>query len=393
MNGRFQKAKPILERLQSKGFEAYFVGGAVRDDLMHRQINDVDIASNATPSEVKEIFPKHFDVGIQHGTIMISFEGETYEVTTFRLDGAYLDNRRPSEVKFVRNLRDDLERRDFTINAFAMDAEGKIFDYFNGQEDLKSKVIRAVNNPNKRFQEDALRMLRAIRFVSQLGFQLDQETMSAIQANAALIKNISQERITVEFEKTLMGVCPEAGITTLIEAKLHQFLFGLKNLIPINFEGLSTINEKWSYLIVSLQLDNENIATKEMLQKWKCPNDRIIAVCSIIDTLNLVNTKGWSNHLLFQAGVETAVSAEKIHRKINKNKHYNIQEAFEQLPIHSAKELAITGHDLLDWFNKPAGPWLGEILNQVISMILANTLENEKEQIREWLIQNKLIQS
>ena len=166
----YQKALPILKKIEAAGFEAYFVGGSVRDVLLGQPIHDVDIATSAFPAEIKEIFPRTIDVGIEHGTVLVLDGDEQYEITTFRTESAYQDFRRPDQVEFVRSLEEDLKRRDFTINAFALKEDGEIVDLFDGLVDLENNVLRAVGNPHERFHEDALRMMRGLRFVSQLGF-------------------------------------------------------------------------------------------------------------------------------------------------------------------------------------------------------------------------------
>lgn len=168
----FIKALPVLRILIEAGHQAYFVGGAVRDSYMKRAIGDVDIATDAAPDQVERLFQRTVDVGKEHGTIIVLWEDETYEVTTFRTESDYVDFRRPSEVQFISSLEEDLKRRDLTINAMAMTADGKVLDYFGGKKDIDQKVIRTVGKPEDRFQEDALRMLRAVRFMSQLGFTL-----------------------------------------------------------------------------------------------------------------------------------------------------------------------------------------------------------------------------
>ena len=171
----FTKAMPVLQRLEDAGFEAYFVGGSVRDVLLDRHVHDIDITTSAYPEEVKELFEKSIDTGIKHGTVTVLYEGESYEITTFRTESGYQDFRRPDHVTFVQNLDEDLKRRDFTINALAMDIRGQIIDPFNGVEDLKKRVIRAVGNPETRFHEDGRRMMRAVRFMSQLEFKLERK--------------------------------------------------------------------------------------------------------------------------------------------------------------------------------------------------------------------------
>ncbi len=200
LSSEFVAAQPVLQRLEAAGFEAYFVGGAVRDMLLQKPIHDVDIASAAFPEEVKKQFDKTVDTGIQHGTVMVLDHGLGYEITTFRTESTYTDFRRPDTVTFVRSLSEDLQRRDFTINALAMTYDGEIVDLFEGLADLSAGVIRAVGEAEVRFTEDALRMMRALRFSAQLGFQIAPDTRAALQRLAPNLAKIAVERIRVEFE-------------------------------------------------------------------------------------------------------------------------------------------------------------------------------------------------
>lgn len=178
----FREALAIIEKIEEAGHQAFFVGGCVRDFLLKRPIGDVDITTSAKPFEVQAIFDEVIPVGIQHGTVIIRHRGISYEVTTFRLEGEYSDQRHPDSVQFIDKIDEDLARRDFTINALAMDKHGHIIDLFQGREDIEKALIRAVGNGHDRFQEDPLRILRAIRFSSQLGFQIEENTLKAIMA-------------------------------------------------------------------------------------------------------------------------------------------------------------------------------------------------------------------
>ncbi len=199
----------IIDTLLKAGFSAYAVGGAVRDAILGRPCHDFDITTSATPDEVKSLFPKTVDTGIKHGTVTVLQDGDAVEVTTFRADGKYLDNRKPESVTLVKNVSDDLARRDFTINALCFNRYEGIIDLFSGQKDLKEKIIRAIGNPEERFSEDALRILRAVRFSAQLGFQIEENTKNAIIKCAHLVKNLSVERISSEVDKILMSDSPE----------------------------------------------------------------------------------------------------------------------------------------------------------------------------------------
>lgn len=204
-----QHANYIIKTLQHYGYEAYIVGGCVRDAVLGKKPADWDITTSAKPLQIKSIFQKTVDTGLKHGTVTVLMEKEPFEVTTYRIDGEYEDHRRPNEVTFTTNLREDLMRRDFTINAMAYNDKDGLVDLFGGMEDLKKKVIRCVGNPDDRFDEDALRMLRAVRFAAQLGFEIEKPTMDAIRRKYSFLKDISAERIQVELTKLLVSNHPE----------------------------------------------------------------------------------------------------------------------------------------------------------------------------------------
>ena len=196
----FQEALPIVEKLKSAGYEAYFVGGSVRDAILGRTIHDVDIATSAYPEETKKVFTRTIDIGIEHGTVLVLHGKQEYEITTFRTEDVYVDYRRPSQVSFVRSLEEDLKRRDFTVNAFALSDEAQIIDLFAGLKDLEDKVLRAVGAAQERFNEDALRIMRGFRFAATLNFDIEEKTFKAMQETAPLLEKISVERIFIEFD-------------------------------------------------------------------------------------------------------------------------------------------------------------------------------------------------
>ena len=200
-------AKKAIKMLVDSGYEAYAVGGCVRDMLMGNQAHDFDITTNALPHQTQEVFKNErtIETGLKHGTLTVLLEGESLEITTYRVDGEYLDSRHPESVSFTRKLEDDLSRRDFTMNALVYNDKDGVLDYFNGKADIENKIIRAIGDPKKRFSEDALRILRAIRFSSVLGFKIDEETKKAMVECKHLLHNISGERIAVEINKFVMG--------------------------------------------------------------------------------------------------------------------------------------------------------------------------------------------
>ena len=244
----------ILEKLNEHGYDGYIVGGAVRDYIMGNVPHDWDIATNAKPDQVKAMFSKTIDTGIKHGTVTAMLAGTGYEITTYRCDGKYSDGRHPDDVSFVNSIEEDLARRDFTINAMAMDAEGRIVDPFGGMDDLKRGVIRCVGNPDDRFSEDALRMMRAVRFESKFGFELDDTVKSAIKRNADKIENVSAERIRDEFTKMLVSDNPKKGFVDAYET-------GLTAKIMPEFDALMKCeqNSPWHY-------DNVGIHTLDSVE-------------------------------------------------------------------------------------------------------------------------------
>ncbi|MBO4873644.1 MAG: CCA tRNA nucleotidyltransferase [Lachnospiraceae bacterium] len=225
------KAESILNTLQEAGYEAYIVGGCVRDSLLGRKPGDWDITTSALPQTVQKLFRRTVATGIQHGTVTVMLGRDGFEVTTYRSDGTYTDGRHPDSVSFVSSLREDLSRRDFTVNAMAYSPRNGLIDLFGGTEDLKAGIIRAVGNPVERFTEDALRMLRAVRFSAQLGFGIDPETFAAIRKLAPRLTMVSKERIRDEISKLLLSDHPDhfeiladAGITSVIMPRFDEML-------------------------------------------------------------------------------------------------------------------------------------------------------------------------
>ena len=231
-----EKVKAILLQLHQAGYEAYTVGGCVRDSILGRLPDDWDITTNALPQQVKQVFRRTIDTGIEHGTVTVRYEGESFEVTTYRLDGKYEDHRHPDNVSYTRNLREDLMRRDFTINAMAYNEQDGLVDLFGGLRDLNDHIVRCVGSPKERFNEDALRVLRAVRFCAKLGFQMDAATKEAATELAPSLKFISAERIRTELEKLIMSPHPEemrlayeCGITAVVLPEFDAEMQAVQN--------------------------------------------------------------------------------------------------------------------------------------------------------------------
>ncbi len=296
----------ILEKFNSNGFEAFIVGGCVRDSLLNKKPQDYDITTNAFPEKIEELFDKTIPTGIKHGTVTVLIDKNPYEVTTYRVDGEYLNNRKPKDVKFVSNIEEDLSRRDFTINAMAYSPYLGFKDCFNGKEDLKNKLIRCVGDPDKRFSEDALRMLRAIRFSCQLNFKIEKLTAESIRKNFKLIKNISMERIQSEFTKIILSNDPDKGLMLLRKLGFSDFLIEeFKSLKLINcYDVYDDIHDTYG-LINSLPkklhvrlaglfykvFNSENAVEKcrTILKKLKYDNNTINDTCNLVENINNIS--------------------------------------------------------------------------------------------------------
>ncbi|MEE3953091.1 CCA tRNA nucleotidyltransferase [Peribacillus frigoritolerans] len=393
MDRLFLKSVPILELIEEAGFEAYFVGGSVRDYILGRPINDVDIASSATPQEIKRIFPNTADIGIDHGTVLVITDTGTYEITTFRTESGYSDFRRPDAVKFVRSLTEDLQRRDFTMNAIAMDKTGKIIDPFNGKRDLAQKRIITVGNPHERFHEDALRMMRALRFVSQLDFELDQETFDSLKENAQNLSEIAVERILVEFEKLAAGSNKIKAFSLLLESGLYQYLplFSSKkdHLMDLLNLPLHQLNAAEIWSIIMIHTKDQEI--EEALRAWKLP---LKTIRNVQRTIKLVKSKEPTAIDVFQAGHGITVQAAKVRAALNggnvSDAEENAHQRYNELIIKQMSDLAVTGTDLLIWHQEKPGPWVKEYLEKILKAVLNEELRNDKEEIKRWLVKCNL---
>lgn len=387
----FLSAAPIIQKLEEYGFEAYFVGGAVRDYLLNRTINDVDIATSATPDEMKMVFSDTVDIGTEHGTILVLYKGIGYEVTTFRTEGEYIDYRRPDKVNFVRSLNEDLQRRDFTMNAIAMNKEGKIIDPFNGYAAINNKMIESVGNPKERFHEDALRMIRAIRFVSQLNFTLNNKTKHAIIENAHLLQFIAVERLFAEFTKLINGINKKNAIKLLYDCGLWKHLPSIKknhDLFPLCSEldiELLSENQVWLILIFLSKTNHP----EAWLRAWRMPVKQIKYLTRALTALHNRFKEEWTVYSLYQTSKQVSIDVEMVFQTINKKSVIGITEKlenqFRSMPIQNREEINVSGTDLMTWFNRPGGPWIKQALDSIERAILRQEIINEKSAIKGWI--------
>ncbi|EOD9707677.1 CCA tRNA nucleotidyltransferase [Staphylococcus aureus] len=389
----FEQARPILEQIQDNGFEAYYVGGSVRDYVMGRNIHDIDITTSATPDEIESIFSHTIPVGKEHGTINVVFNDENYEVTTFRAEEDYVDHRRPSGVTFVRDLYEDLQRRDFTMNAIAMDTAYKLYDYFDGQQDINNRIIRTVGIAEERFQEDALRVIRCLRFQSQLSFDIAMETFEAMRTQMADIKFLSIERIVIELTKLMRGINVEESFNHLKSLKAFNYMPYFEQLDmnqinvtePIDLELLiAIVSVKFdiNYSLKPLKLSNRQV--KDINQYIQIMN----ALPSIITKEQLkMFVYDYDTNLIKNVMVAADVlKANDIqgHEPLIVNLQ-TIDETLHRLPMHNRKDMMVNGGVLMAHLNAKSGPWLKDVLRQIEIAIVTGKVSNEETEILKWV--------
>ena len=377
---QWQAATNVIHIIEQAGFEAYIVGGAVRDYYLKKDNADVDIATSALPEEIQAIFSQTIDVGIEHGTVLVLDCGEPIEVTTYRTESTYSDHRRPDAVHFVRNLQEDLKRRDFTMNAMALSQNGDYIDYFHGREDIDAKVIRAVGDPYERFKEDALRMLRAIRFSAQLDFEIEAQTFTAIKQQASSIRFIAQERIHMELSKVWTAKCPARAIDYLEQTGLANFLGG--SFQQPQWQSFQTENPQvgWAYFCFVNDRDTS------ILSSYRCSNKEKQFAKLIFEAydclkmgLQVMDYFRFDDSILQTAYQFAIWQQDKLTISLKE-----IQQIKKALPIQQPSELAVTGHDFMQWSEKKRGPWIKHALDAALLAVLLNEVANDKQQLKEW---------
>lgn len=370
----------IIKKLEKSGFEAFFVGGCVRDVLMGKSPGDIDITTNAFPQDVMRIFEKTYPTGIAHGTVTVAEAGITAEVTTYRCEKGYKDFRHPDGVEFVSDINEDLRRRDFTMNAIAYNPSVGIIDNFGGQKDIENKVIRSVGESDRRFSEDALRMVRAVRFSSALGFEIERETLDSIWKNAHLAANISKERIAVEFEKAILGDYPENACTLqetgliryiaensgVIDFSKFRTLAGLPKIAPLRFSVIMK-GDKVADFLKELRFSNETIKTTEQLIAG-------VGIENRMEIKRYINKNGIKN-----AELLVYLNSEKYKTELEKI-------LSEKQPVF-VKDLKINGTDLAE--KGITGRKTGNVLLKLLEKVWENPEINTKEKLTE-LIEEEL---
>lgn len=398
------EVKFIISELESHEYEAFAVGGCIRDSLLGRTPNDWDITTSAKPEEVKEIFHRTVDTGIKHGTVTVLIGKKSFEITTYRVDGAYTDGRHPESVRYSKYLKEDLRRRDFTINAFAYNDEVGLRDEFYGFRDMEWKIIRAVGNVEDRFSEDALRMMRAIRFAAQLGFNIELNTYNAIIKLAPNIKKVSAERIQVELTKTLMSDHPEV---TIEYAKTGLFV----EILPVLYDTLSGISAQKTLELLkyvprmvimryaALLRYRTPEEARDVLRKLKLDNFTINTVTKLVEYQNDINDVIEENDISVREAIHKYgtdllelmfVFAEADGRMKREYTGFNSRgrnvhlktikklydEILERGDCVNLKGLAVNGSDLMEL--GIVGEQIGETLNWLLHIVMENPALNNK---------------
>ena len=382
----FQEALPVLKKIKNAGFEAYFVGGSVRDALLNRPIHDVDLASYSYPEETQRIFERTIDVGIEHGTVLVLEDNHEYEVTTFRTEDIYVDYRRPSHVTFVRSLEEDLKRRDFTINALALDEAGNVIDLFAGLADLENQILRAVGTPSERFNEDALRIMRGFRFQAALGFDLDTDTFQAMKLCAPLLEKISVERTFIEFDKLLTAFYWRKGLKSLIASGATDYLPDMRNHqsqletlfnFQVDFQFTSS-EQAWATLLMVLQVKN----VKKFLKHWKTSNEFQKRVEQIVTIYTIRQTHFLNKEECYRFELDLMIQAEEIRQAQGLAVDFEkIHSTYDSLTIHDKHEIVVNGGLLIKEFGFKPGPALGQLLTEIETAIVNGVLDNRLEAI------------
>lgn len=393
-----KKVESIIECLEVNGYEAYIVGGCVRDSLLGKTPNDWDITTNATPNEIINIFEKTIPTGIKHGTVTVLVDNIPFEVTTYRIDGEYSDGRHPDSVKFTESINEDLSRRDFTINAMAYNPKKGIVDIFDGCKDLNKKLIRCVGNPSSRFEEDALRMLRAIRFSAQLNFTIEEATINSIKEKSTLIKEVSIERIQSEINKIILFDSSKLYLLKkvgLLEYIIPEMFDDLSEILIFTNNIESNLHLKLTMLFRNMSLDS----THDVLRRLRYDNKTInrVLMLSKYRDYNIEPDKISIKRILNKLGDLTLFEdliKIKMANLSNENPEtlnlLNIQKRaniiINQKECFLIKDLALNGKDLIS-IGVTRGREIGETLDKLLEIVIEKPELNNKDELNKIVLE------
>ncbi|MDR6224460.1 CCA tRNA nucleotidyltransferase [Desmospora profundinema] len=391
-------AHRIMEILEEAGHQAFLVGGSVRDRLRGAEPSDYDVATDAHPEQVMVLFPRTAPTGLSHGTVTVTAVGTPIEVTTFRREAGYSDHRRPDEVRFVSRLEEDLARRDFTINAMAEDRRGQIIDPFDGRKDLERGRIRAVGQPTERFTEDALRMVRAVRFAAQLGFAIDPMTESAISACRDRLQPLAVERVAAELDKMWTAPHPAYGAVLLWKHQLFRYLppfcawdgEGVANepLHPLSgLDALSHSDVRWAFFLFACGVDEERMGRR--LRSLRLPGRRVkrIAVIARIAAASSVplEEEEAKRRMLdiggegYQQAISLLSALGRLEPETAKQLERQVATWWKEMPVQRREDLAVDGRVLADALELQPGPWLKPMLEFLLEQVALGQIPNNEQ--------------
>ncbi|PKL00609.1 MAG: CCA tRNA nucleotidyltransferase [Tenericutes bacterium HGW-Tenericutes-1] len=375
--------KKIISLLKANGYDAYFVGGFVRDFLLGVKSADIDIATSALPEEIINLFPKSKATGEKYGTVSVFTEECVFEVTTFRNEGEYIDHRHPSFVDFTKSIHEDLKRRDFSINAMAMDEDMKIIDLFHGKSDIYNKKIRSVGNPDIRFKEDALRILRAFRFVSKLGFDIETLTFESIYNHIDLLKSIANERILQELKQTFEGTYTIKALHLMYQARLGDVFLELKPALEL-ISKMNDLSISY-YEFFALSSVTGDFRYDEL---WRFSNRELSLINQIHDIAIATSNDAFNELIVYANGYEICQMANNVNCIINPSNNQTelISKLYQDMPIHKTCDLAFKGQDILDLKLLTDARLIGDLIDDITYQIITHQLENEYFKIKKYVI-------
>lgn len=355
-----EKALKVLKILEENGYEAYIVGGYVRNKLLGMESNDIDICTSATPKEVKEIFKS--SSSDNYGSVNINYKNISFDITTFRKDVKYENNRTPVELKYIKSLKKDLLRRDFTVNTLCINSNGEVLDNLNIMDDLKNRIIKTVGNPKYRLKEDALRILRAVRFSAILNFEIDEKTKHYIKKYGYLLKKISFQRKKQELDKIFSNINSDKGINILLELELDK---------PLNLKELKTINPCHDLVGIWTQLKVDDLYPFSKNEKDQMKKVRALLTKNIKNKYNIYKYGLYTSTVAFQIKKESITELNKL---------------YKELPIHSEKDLNIKPTDIIEILDIEPDKYIKKIITDIEKSIISNKLSNDYEKIKEYIL-------
>lgn len=362
----------ILTTLNAASFEAFFVGGYVRDYLLGNETNDIDITTSARPDDVKALFDKVIPTGAAFGTMTVLIDGIPYEVTTYRRETVYDNHRHPQEIRFADTLIEDLKRRDFTINQLTMDKDGNVGDHFEGLRDLKQRLVRTINDPNERFYEDALRMLRAFRFIAKLGFDLEEKTAEGITLNKSLIRKISIERVQEELYKLLDAPHNKKALKAMVATTFHTALYDLKS--GIETLAKTDIDFKKDEALALLFMDHDLDE-----RPWRFSNQMKATIRAIGKIHSETLEEGFAPIHLYTHGRELCLKANTLNQiQGGPDRRDAVKTLDENLEVRSLNDLALKGAEIRHHLPITHPRQISRLLEDLLEDVLNGTVENTR---------------